>query len=175
MALDAAEGVISDAEQYLANSLAASARFQTWVDAADATEALGSIYFTTLPSPENGNKFDSDELAALFPCALIYTDEQIQGSVMRKTGSLVYQGGGLVAFRLYEAIAADNDLTFSEMERRWKNTVGAIINDVAAVSETADCLAATEIAVTEIYRADKDEVVFLDMNTAAVLVTWGAV
>lgn len=173
MALDEAEGVISLAEQHLANSLASSSRFQEWTDSDNSTEAAAHVYFTSLPEPEDGDKYTAEELAALFPCALIYTDEQANGSVIRKVGYQTAQGSGVVAFRLYETIDDESPPTFSEAERSFKNTVGVVMAEILALSETADCLAAVEVANSEIYRTEKDAVVFLDMQTAVCIVLWG--
>lgn len=82
-------------QQYLKNTLAASATFQTWVGAADATEAAERIHCFMLPDPEpnkvdpeNPDEYPREQLEALRPFALIFVpDDEKERREMVAVGS----------------------------------------------------------------------------------------
>jgi len=133
------------AQNYLKATLAASATFQTWVEAEDATEALGSIHHDGLPDPTDPDKgYTAAELTALRPYALIWTQEQA-GFSLARTAYETWQESGRLKLLLIQDVPAAIATDIAEADLRWKNTIGQIIDDLAALAGGAGYLAIARI------------------------------
>ena len=74
--MTAPTGSYGKAKDALADTLAGTSAFQTWVGAGDAETAAASIYRDALPLPANKTHHTASELADLRPFALVGTTRQ---------------------------------------------------------------------------------------------------
>jgi hypothetical protein len=157
-------GAISLAQGFGRATLAASATFQTWVGAADATEALDSIYDDGLPVPANKSSYTKAELQALRPFAMIWTDEA-DGFSMERTAvsgpsSLMdWQSSGRLELHLEMDVPAELADDPAGLDLSFRNTIGQIFDEVAVLAGAGGMLAITSMAVSfGPYRTDTDKV-----------------
>lgn len=74
MAVEASSSILTEPEELLRATLAASSTWQTLCGAANATEALASIYYDEVPVPENEDAEGAwDEYQSLLPFAMVTT------------------------------------------------------------------------------------------------------
>ena len=152
-------GSISLAQEYLRDTLAASATFQAWVGAASAAAAEASIYQDDLPAPATPPEYTLAELQGYRPMAIIQTDED--------GGYLVEQDSAGDGFdfdehgklwlclegNVSEALANQN----AEMLLQFRNTVGQILDDMLALAGTVGYLAMRRVRVFGPFRTHPDK------------------
>lgn len=172
MPLDAAEGGISTAEHNLAVTLASTARFQSWVGAADLDAAWKRVHFTAWPDPANGDVYTEVELSTLLPSALIYTDEA-SGWSLRRVGAGAKQQSGIIEFTLEEQVSEAMNRDLAGSERRFKNTVGAICDQMMNLSNQGPYIALTELILVELVRLGKNSQVVTESQRAKLIAVWG--
>ncbi|MCA8972862.1 MAG: hypothetical protein KDC95_23965, partial [Planctomycetes bacterium] len=146
MPLEAATNCWTEQEDRLIESIAQSAQFQTWVGAANTTEAKAHIHVEFLPPPADRDHYTPQEVAALVPFALIVdaADQAITfDRACQDVGQFYFTSGRkLVMFCARVNAEAD---TYPEAIRKLKNVVGKIIlemNDLAGNDDTADYIRA---------------------------------
>ena len=160
MSLPAAEGAITKAEGYLAATFAACARWQSLCDAADATEALESIYFDDLPPPpEAADVYTPEQLAELRPYLLIYSDEATGMSWDHQSHGTSFgfrEQGTLKAF-LEQAVDPQIAHDQQRIFREFKNACGVIVAQLLALAGQAGYLAISTISIAGPLRGHSDQ------------------
>ncbi len=137
-----ASGSLSLAQENLRQMLAAVPAVQTWLGATDPDTAVATallrIYHEGFPSPAAGqDAHTADDLKTIRPCAVVYTDEDRGFSqVMEAVGhTFEFQERGKLKLRLYQNCPDSlGDEPTSDANLLWKNTIGAIIDGLCALS-----------------------------------------
>lgn len=181
MALDAPLGFVSEAEVALGTMLSKCEAFQSFVGAADDTEALARIYYGAIDRPA-ASTFTTAERASLYPYCLIETVEG--GTAYKAVGaSQCYGTSGSLRFMLCKF--DDPLLTHAENSRRHKNHWGQIIEqlwgqsmvggtielssiDASGAEETEGMMGLAELGVEDA----TDEEVWGDLFVRAFDVVW---
>jgi hypothetical protein len=136
-------GCISLAEQYLRQTLAASETFRSAVGAGNPAAALAHIYTDDLPPPAGGAAtYSRSDLETLRPFAVVWTEEQ---DGLRRQADAVsdarnYGGSGRLAVLFEQDVPSQVVNDPPEASRRFKNTLGLIIDEMLAVAGTPDYL-----------------------------------
>lgn len=135
-------GILSNTRAAVATALSQCAEFQSLVGAADAAEALLSIYHHGLPDPANGaSEYTDAELTSYRPNAILYTDED-QGC------QTVYEAqGGSFEAMIHVGIELIRDVTktvgdapSADANVEWDNIVGTIIEELWVESAAAEVI-----------------------------------
>lgn len=184
MALETAAGVIALNEDLLATTLANCTTVQTFLGAANATEALARIYFGALDQPADGaDAHTAAELASLRPFVLLWTDEQagIQldfSSLGGADGWHLRPTRGVITCR-FEVAAGSG--TPQEEERIVKNAVGKMAQSgdnanpgLVELAGRPGYMAISRLVIRGPWRSDEDEVPHIgDFWAARFDVEWG--
>lgn len=161
MALDAAIGIVTTAEEKLGECIANATRFQTITSSANATEAKNHIYYGSLPDPANGSAYTREELEGYRPFAMIWTDENTGLTMAKRADRITWANSGSI-FAWFEMDADSNDET-QESDRKWKNTIGELLfrttqpDPFVGILENAgnaNFLDIQRVVIREIQRAD---------------------
>jgi hypothetical protein len=140
-------GSLSLAQDHLRTMLADAAAFRTWCSAADQAAALAKIFHEGLPKPANGETHTRAELENYRPYAVIFTDDQ-NGFSRNLDAEGSFEASGRLKLRLYQTADDDaGDEPTSDANLRFKNAVGAILDDLCAAVATAGYLAFERIRV----------------------------
>lgn len=142
----AAEGAITLAEQDLATTLADCHAFQAWAGVASREDALARIYFDGLPSPDNGREsYTADELAELRPYAVIWTDEEdgFRRKMVSGGAGFLFDDSGRLHLELVQEIAVADQADLAAADRKFKNSLGLILDDLAELAGQGGYLTAT--------------------------------
>lgn len=172
-----AEGSLTLAEENLARTLAATARWQTILDADDATEALASIYIDALPTPRDGDNkplevFARAELEALRPFILIGQPPRASYQAGRVATDTYAEAGSFVCLFEFPVDEEDRE-DLSEAFRKIKNDLGVILKEMEAFSYLPGYLAIDRYQVDGPFRCEDDDVNDLgDHVFALVTVFW---
>ena len=153
MALPAASGPLSTADDRLIQTLADAAAFRTWCSAADQAEALARIHQDGLPSPA-AETYTPAELNTYRPFAICWTEPDGGFRVEKDAvGGAVweYRDGGRMAAYLEQQAP---DLEPGPLARTVKNSIGDIIDDVLALAGQAGYLAVKRLVVYGPYRSE---------------------
>ncbi len=143
----AATTSLGKAREHLRAMIAASTAFQAWVGVDDednpATAALASIWYESLPLPADGVTYDTDEMVAYWPYALLFSD----GYQIRPVANGSHRDGGTLGVQLVGLVddAAGNDPT--EATVLFENRVMQILEDMADLREQAGYLDFNELQV----------------------------
>lgn len=142
-------GSLSLAQENLRVTLAACAKFQTWVGAASAAAALASIHHDGLPAPADAKKgYTLAELQGYRPFAIVYTQEQ--GGYSRQIAAVrTYRDGGRLKLRLEQDVPALLAGDIASADVAWKDTIGQIIDQMAALAGVAPYLDIRQITVDD--------------------------
>lgn len=166
-------GALSLAQKYAADSLAACAEWQSWVGAANATQAASRIYQDALPPPRFGNDYTRDELESYRPFALITTD--LDGGF--RSQGIAYgttDDAGVIIIAIEDDIPeaiADHP---AEIALRVRNHIGTLISQLMALSGSAGYLAIESIDVDGPYRTHPNKIETIgDMQVVELRCTWG--
>ncbi len=152
-------GPISLSLDNLANTLADSENFRTFVGAADRAAALAKIHVGALPRPGTPPAFEhreytEAEITALRPYALIWVDEAGGGLVSTKVAAGTFVQSGRIKCQLIQNVAAGIADDLPEVDLVFNNSIGEIIDDLYAlvalgVTATYSYLAAIDRIVTD--------------------------
>lgn len=165
--------MIQEAQDILATTLAASTTFRTFVDAADATEALTHIFHDYLPEPA-GDVYTADELATIRPCALIYVQPNngFEWAKDSAGGTNCWAGSGRLVCILFRD--TPTGMTPSEVDVEMREIAGDILADIRDLSETAGYLSATRFAGNGPFRTEHDQLEDLgDRQAFELYIDWG--
>lgn len=105
--------------------------FRTWAGAANQAEALARIYHDGLPPPADREAYTKDELELYRPCALIWTDPDngFSTEILSTSGdSFDAVAFGKIVISLEENVPADIADDLAEVDIRFKNSVGQIVD-----------------------------------------------
>ena len=144
------------AQHYLANMIADSPSFRTWVGAADQAEALARIYHDALPPVLT----DLASLQALRPFALVWTDPQkgFNRSTVGEGATRSYNSDGVIAVYFEDNVDTLIQDDPTEIGVRLKNNVESVQSDLDGFNGVAGYLAYNEIRKIEgPSRAEEDE------------------
>lgn len=174
MPLDAAEGGITLAEENLARTLAACARFQTWCGVANETAALARIHFDALPVPENQRSVLSrDQIEGLRPFALIGTNPQ-GGYSRGRVATETYAEAGSLTIVLEENVPERLAHDDAAAARAFKNMLGVILGELLALAYEPTYLAIDQVTLQGPLRCHPDDVVGQgDHQFAGLAVSYG--
>jgi len=177
-----ASGAMTTAEQLLKDTLAACTAFQEWVGATTAATAAESIYLEALqPDEYYSDRHELERLKSRRPFAQIWTSEESGFSMQRTAAPNVMVANGTLYLRLErnvpEAIAHD----YAEVDRTFKNVLGAIVSSgdaaepgLAELGSQAGYLDIDTITVQQWSRTAPDEWPTIgDAQEATVVIGWG--
>lgn len=150
--LTAATGGLALCETHLGAGLADCPAFQTFVGAADAAAAAERIHYNALPVPATDAAEIPPELYAEFrPLALISTDSA-SGFGLVANAFAEFAERGTLALELEQQYPADLLANPAEAERRFKNAVGAVMEELMDRRNTAGFLALAAIDLVAMFR-----------------------
>lgn len=184
MPLTAAEGSISLAQEYLRTMLADSTSLRTWMGVGSQAAALARIYHEGLSPPPAAEAYTPAELASFRPFVLLWTDENA-GGFQRRVAAYgtadQFEEGGVIHVLLEQAApAAPTASDLAECDRRWRNTIGKIIDDLsgntaqAGLSGVAGYLSIRHLTVLGPWRTPPDYIPTMgDAQQYEMVVTWG--
>jgi hypothetical protein len=157
-------GIWSDALYQLRRLMSQCDALQTWVDADNATEALGSIYYYDTPVSTN-----------VRPVAVVSDGDSAQW-IANSTGTRTHyiSSGGLHLF--FEGDIADaNQGNIADSLTAFKNDIGGIIDDMLNLSGTDDYMNITSISLIAGPQLSADDEAVGDNHyvNAAFSVEWG--
>lgn len=152
VALPAATGALSKADDRLIQSLADADAFRTWCGAADQAEALEHIHQDGLPSPAAAT-YTPEELNTYRPLAICWTEPDGGFHVEQDSvgsGSWQFRDGGRVTAYLEQEAP---DLEPGPLARTVKNSIGSIVSDLMDLAGDAGYLAIKRLTVYGPYRS----------------------
>jgi hypothetical protein len=177
MPLDAATGPISLPEKYLADQIAASAGGQALLGVASANDALLRIHFDSLPPPRASNEYEKAELEEYRPFIVICTNPR-EGWQYTRTSFLTFPESGSLIVEVEKNVPRTPDKQerkLHENMRTFKNQLGALAKDVAALASQAGYLDIQRIALLTLFQSDPElEATQGDFLLALLRVDWGA-
>lgn len=145
-------GCLSLAQEYLRQTLAACATFQTLCNLDNAAHAAERIYHEGLPEPGEGDTHTLQELQSLRPYAIVYTAEESGFTrTYEATGTrFEFDDHGRLMIRL-ERDSPDNanDQPTTPANLDWRNVIGEIIDDLCKLAGTPGYLACQTIGLVE--------------------------
>lgn len=173
----AATNLLALAQNNLRVSLADCATFRTWVGAEgddSQQQARDRIHDEGLPEPPLGVTFGLADLQALRPHAVISTLglHSEHGS----TGSVFgFDDSGILVLRLEQDVPQDIAHDMAEIGRRFTNTIGAIWDELKALSGGGGYLAIESIDMPEPWgrSAEQDAESMGDFVRVELTITWG--
>lgn len=133
MPLSPPSGTLSLARSYLAEMLAECAAFQAFVGASGsgaAAQAAARIHHTCLPPPA-GEKYTAAELSAYRPFALVST-APTEGLRRVLDAADSFGSSGRIEIKLEQDVDTEIAADPAEIEQRFENAVGAIIDELCA-------------------------------------------
>lgn len=148
MAMISPQGCLSLAQQHLKVMLADSTAFRSWVGAADQDQALSRIYLEALPLGDR-QSYDLEELRALRPHAIVWTEPQ-NGFALRRVSvddGYGFHESGVIRVWLEQDVGSAMTGLPGSVDLSFKNSVGLILDDLAALAGGAGYLDVTEISV----------------------------
>lgn len=181
MSTDAVGG-ITTAEDLLRTTLAACTAFQTWVNAANTTEALQHIYLEAL-QPDNyyTDRYSEEELVGRRPFAQIWTDEQRGYTTTREAASRLMWDSGILHIRFEGNVDEAIEHDYAEIDRLFKNTLGQIIQSdnintpgLVELNQQAGYLAWDTLTMTGPFRCTENQIRGMgDFQEASFEIRWG--
>lgn len=137
MAIPAGDQILTKCEDKLRRCVSESPAFQSWVGAANSTEALARIYIGEVPDVSGAvDEFDAATWESKFPFAII---EDTEGAIEFQHAS---DGGPYGYHYRTELIVAfekgrDSSVVADQAHRDFKNMVQKIMAEVIGVSPVA--------------------------------------
>jgi len=149
-----AVGPLSKSVDALRTTFADSARFRTWVGAADQAEALERVHRFAIPPPRIGSEHSIDELRAARPYAAVWTSPEDGAFGMDHSSSgdsFQYQHAGQLAARLVWDVPAEIADNPAEIFVRFNNELGVILTEMGdlAADGSGTHLAFSSVRTTE--------------------------
>lgn len=162
------------AQDHLRTMLANAAAVRTWMGAGSVALALARIYHEALPPPsDNKADYTPAELTTYRPFIILSTDEQ---DGYRKTAQAMglFGAAGRLRIELEQDVPELVAGNPAEVAIRFKNSIGAIIDELVGMVATAGYLSFDQVALTlGPFRATEDETTTQGDWQAAVLeVEW---
>jgi hypothetical protein len=177
MTLPAASGPITRAETLLAASLAACAPWQALCGAGSAAAALERIYFDALPPPPHrADRYTREQLEALRPFILIYSDEETTIHLAHvATGTMRrFHPDGVLKFYVERNVPAEEAHDPALGDRAFKNFAGQLALALCNLSGQANYLAIDDLTGNGPLRALDEHIPTRgDFQQFHFAVTWG--
>lgn len=153
-----AEGGITLAEENLKATLAGCARFREWaLNAPDATAAGLRVYIDDLPDPPgDADSYSAEQLQGLRPFAIIRTDGR-GGYSKAKVATLGYAEAGKLQIWFEENVTQSDASDVMLLERKFKNTLGVILDQLLNLAYQPGYLAIDLITFNGPYRCSENE------------------
>ncbi len=145
MSLTAATGYISEMEELCRLTLADSARWRTWCDAADQDEALEHIYIDAITLPTGRQKWTAKELTALRPYALVYIEPHTRHTIAVSS----YAKFSTVHLIIHDAVDPDNANDPSEIGRLFKNNYGTVLDEMCVLANQGGYMPFREVQIAQ--------------------------
>lgn len=168
-------GFISLAKDYLRDSLANCATWQSWVGASGtgaADVAVARIYDEALPPSTSGNQHTLAELKAARPFALLTTES---AGLSVTAAPVTTSDYGVLTLIIYDNVPPDIERDDGEIAVRFENKLGAIMYELSQNRDTASYLALDNIELQHWGRTPKNELAMYGDAVQAVLrVEWSA-
>jgi len=166
-----ASGSITTTEELLKTTLSGLAAFKSWVGATTAAAAAEHIYLEALPPEELwSDTYTVEALKARRPFAQIWTAETSGFTVRRDAAPSGRTAFGNLVARLEANVQESVRHDHAEVDRLFKNTVGDIVDELAATT----AMAIREIAVSGPVRTTPRDVATLgDAQMAELAIAWG--
>jgi|GEM_PF-1789324 len=146
-------GCISLAQHYLRQMLANCAAVRTWLGVDDEEGALARIHHEGLPKPaDNAVEHTRAELIAYRPYAVVFTAESGGLTLNHDAGGAAFEfaESGRLTVRLYQNCPDEyGDEPSSDANLQFKNSVGLIMDGLAALSGTAGYLAFDRLGLAD--------------------------
>lgn len=144
--MTAPAGIVSLPLKYLRDTIAASATFQTWVGALNATEALGSIHYVAVA-----------EADATLPLAVVDWGRTVEwdAQALGSRREFLQEGELALLFRAGVTSSADDQL--GEEGIVFMNKVGAVILEMLQLSGQATYLDIVRVQLGDYERPTEDE------------------
>lgn len=175
--MTAPAGSIMLAQDNAKNTLADVPAFQTWAGAADQAEALARIYHDGLPPPADRESYTKAELELYRPCALIWTDQDggFSTEAVSTSGNVFDATAfGKIMISIEENVPADIAHDLAEIDIRFKNSVGLIMDGLWDLFGGAGYLACLKMDMDGPQRVQPDnEHDQGDWMIAILTLTWG--
>jgi len=134
-------GTLSYAMHWLRQTIADSESFRTWCGAEDQTEALARIH-TVVSPPEDGLQYTEEELSAIRPYAMIWSEN----ADSEKEALHTYSSRGQLGVRFVEDVPAAVRGDPEEAGQAFLATMSNIIADMEALAGSAGYLNITNIS-----------------------------
>ncbi len=155
------------------DTLANCAEWQSWTDAANATQAESRIFQEALPKPRNGDTYTLDELRTYRPFALIETEDEEMFRTER-VGVGTTSDSGVIKLSIEDDVPEAIEDQPAEIAIRWRNHIGTLIGELMDQHGTAGRLAIESIEVQRIYRTEEEEIKTIgDAIAVEMRITWG--
>ena len=142
----------TSSEAAIANAIANSATFWSLTETTNAEDAAGLVFGEQLGQPLNGNHYSTEELQEHYRYyAQVYSAPENPYGKRRLSSRHYFPFGSAVIFieRLVREVERESAEVPLEIERRFKNTVGDIIDDVLNYLETNGGPQITSLLVEE--------------------------
>lgn len=175
--MTAPAGSIMLAQDNAKNTLADVTAFRTWAGASNQAEALALIYHDGLPPPADRESYTKAELELYRPCALFWTDPDagFGSEVIATSGDVSeWEDRGKIVFSLEENVPADIAEDLSEVDLRFKNSIGQIMDGLKGLFGKAGYLACLKMDMDGPHRVKPDnETDQGDWMIAIITLAWG--
>lgn len=146
-------GCISLAQHYLRQMLADTAAVRTWLDVDNQAAALLKIHHEGLPPPaDNAAEHTRAELVGYRPYIVVFTGEDNGLTLSHDAGgpAFEYAESGRLTVRLYQNCPdGHGSEPSSDANLQFKNSVGLIIDGLAAKSGGAGYLAIERLTLSD--------------------------
>lgn len=167
---------MQSAQNVLRITLSASSAFQTFTGTVDATAALAKIYHDELPKPSTGRLHTLAEITALRPCAVVFTASDSGWAIERDAmgEQACWNPYGILHCLLFRNVPEADKDDLGKCDTDFRTTVGLIIDDLVAMSETAGRLAIDKITARGPFRTDVKELKSIgDAQAYELIINWG--
>jgi len=178
--MTAPAGCISLAQDYWRKTLAGSATLQVWAgvhtDPSPATAVLERIHHEALPPPDSGGEYTLSELQSLRPYVIVWTEEEsgFELNISDMDASQGFVESGSLRAELVQDVPSEIADDPAEVDLQFRNTVGQILDDMAALAGQAGYLAFTRIVASGPHRAHPEHVTDMgDFQVYELLAFWG--
>ena len=167
-----AVGPISLAKQYLRNTIAGTATFQTATGTASEAAALAHVYDEEIPAKDGD--YSAAELINLRPFAIVESLNENSFKMVRTSrgvGSNFRDSGSLAIY--YEA-NVDDELSFNENKLAFINTIGALILDISDLAGQSGYLDINNLELKQFGFCHEDDIPKQgDHMMAMMMIDWG--
>lgn len=152
-------GSMAKAQDLLRKTLADCPTFQTWCGAADAATAEARIFDEGIPHPHFGDSHSPDDLVARRPFAILYTEpeEGFVATALAADNGNYFAGSGRLRAELEQDVPTEIAHDKGEADRRFKNIVGQIIDELCERSGWSGFLAFHRVSFSGPGRVEPDE------------------